>query len=391
VHLCRRVLERLSSSFPKDDLPAKHMLLMLVLYNHPDFMPYDLMSYETYCASLHLFEGFSDALRAVFATGRRPRIAAARELYPALRERWDPIAEFAAAKLLELRDADRSTKMDIANLLCENEAEEFKLSCHQFDAQQHQMMEQFSDRMLELRIKTRTLLQREKEEFFQQMPVLLDAENAWVNARRQIQEARILIIQLAMHRCVITIEDEPVLQERDLLDIRLATGNDPKTMDTYLAKAITKDLDYDYKPTNYVFTTTSRQSGVFELGRAFPQFRESRLVSRFELCQHSFALVSTKYAPYMVITHGGSDNINEILSYNETIIIHNHPGENDNPTGFAIIEIKCCSFCGKPAHLKCLNCWNTHRLCVRYCSAQCRNRDSHAAVCGQAPGDWCLK
>jgi hypothetical protein len=381
VHLCRRALERLSSGFPKDDLPAKHMLLMLVLYNHPDFMPYDLMSYETYCTSIHLFEGFSNALRVVFATGRRPRITAARELYPALREWWDPMAEFAAARLLELRAADRSTKMAIANLLCEEEAEiqPFKQSCHRFDAHQHQMMQQFGDRMLELRITTQTLLQGDKEEFFQHMPTLLNAER--VNARRRIQEARILVNQLAKHQCVIAIEDEPVLHEWDPVDIRPATGNDPKTMDTYLAKAITKDMEYDYKPSEYVFTT----AGVFELDSVFPQFSEGRLVSRFELCQHGFALVSTKYAPYMVITHGGRDTINEIRSYNKKIIIHNHPGDNANPTGFAIVEIKCCSSCGKPAHLKCLNCWNTHRLCVRFCSAQCKNRDSHAAICGHAP------
>jgi hypothetical protein len=267
---------------------------------------------------------------------------------------------------------------------------------HQFDASQHGMKQQFDDRMLDLRLKAATL-QSEKAEFFQKIPALLNVQDAWLEARRHIQEARILIQQVVRRECVVGVEQDTVLHfpkdyDRAVMDaqIRPAAGNDPKTMDTYLAKVITKDLsDHEVKPVEYVFTTAPGRSAVFDLGAAFPQFRKCKMIMQFELRQHSFALIRTKYAPYLIFTTGESDNYNKIHPANETIFLKNYPGKNNSPMGFAIVEIKCCSFCSKPAHLKCPNCWTTHRLCVRYCSAQCKNSDSrrHAAVCGNVESD----
>jgi hypothetical protein len=160
--------------------------------------------------------------------------------------------------------------------------------------------------------------------------------------------------------------------------IRPASGDDPKTMDTYLARVITKD--HAVKPVEYVFTTAPGRSAVFDLGAAFPQFRKCKVVMQFELRQHSFALIQTKYAPYLIFTTGESDNYNKIHPANDTIFLKNYPGRNNSPMGFAIVEIKCCSFCSKPAHLKCPNCWTTHRplwdaersSCVNVRCAVCR-------------------
>jgi hypothetical protein len=250
--------------------------------------------------------------------------------------------------------------------------------------------------MLDLRLKAATL-QSEKAEFFQKIPALLNVQDAWLEARRHIQEARILIRQVIRRECVVGVEQDTVLHfpkdyDRAVMDaqIRPAAGNDPKTMDTYLAKVITKDLsDHEVKPVEYVFTTAPGRSAVFDLGAAFPQFRKCKMIMQFELRQHSFALIRTKYAPYLIFTTGESDNYNKIHPANDTIFLKNYPGKNNGPMRFAIAEIKCCAFCSKPAHLKCPNCWATRRLCVRYCSAQCKNSDSrrHAAVCGNVESD----
>jgi hypothetical protein len=334
---------------------------------------------------------------------------------------WDLLHEFAADTLLELNTAERSGKMDIANLLCEeregmdianllceeeeldvvnlvccNKKEAFKQSFdHKFDASQHGMKQQFDDRMLDLRLKAATL-QSEKAEFFQKIPALLNVQDAWLEARRHIQEARILIQQVVRRQCVFAMEGEQMLHRPEVYDrafmgaqVRPAAENDPKTMDTYLAKAIIKDLEFNLKVTEYVLHTPPERSAVFDLGKAVPQFLGCKMIMQFDLGQYSFSLIKTKYAPCMILTRTESGNTGRVFQANSSILIHNHQGNNNNLMGFAIVEIKCCSFCSKPAHLKCPNCWTTRRLCVRYCSAQCKNSDSrrHAAVCGNVESD----
>jgi hypothetical protein len=381
------------------------------MYNHPDFMPYDLIPYHAYCKLIPMVERFSNTLHIIFTTRKYPTITFTCHLFSDSGELWLPIAEFTAAKFLELK-AERSTKIDISNLLNNEEEEaarkreeaarkmeaeihEFKQACLHFDTRQHETMQQFNDRMLDLRLKAKTL-QSEKGDFLQQFPALLHKENAWTEAQRNIQEARILIRQVVRRQCVFAMEEEQMLHPPEVYDrafmgvqVRPAAENDPKTMDTYLAKAIIKDLEFNLKVTEYVLHTPPERSAVFDLGKAVSQFLGCKMIMQFDLGQHSFSLIKTKYAPCMILTRTESGNTGRVFQANSSILIHNHQGNNNNLMGFAIVEIKCCSFCSKPAHLKCPNCWTTRRLCVRYCSAQCKNSDSrrHAAVCGNVESD----
>ena len=166
----------------------------------------------------------------------------------------------------------------------------------------------------------------------------------------------------------------------------------------FLAKAIFKPLvDFSYKSKELLFTTTTATTTtvlflLFDLGDAFPQFRNCTMVWFMHHGLEAMAIVQTHFSSYMIFTSLSSSAYNSmhISSANTTVRLTVEQKRDpttiiSTPSGIAIVELKLCACCGKSAEQKCGHCWRTNNICIRYCSKACtvQDRPRHARVCGR--------
>jgi hypothetical protein len=298
-------------------------------------------------------------------------------------------------------------RMTIANIL--NPTEPNQLSITNLIDPEWYPEQEFGDQLLELRVRVQSLFASctmpskildETQEFSNHMlhSNLQKSQciQYWQAYQQYIDKVHILIDKLSKRQYTgtgIPQESKPIPEDSMWAemntDIRPRSSKDQKIMDAYFAKAIIKDLAY--KALELIFTPhRPSEVSIFDLGKTYPQFRNCKLIACNQINEFSSALVQTQFAPQLLLIRSSSDAEIFFVPTNNTVYIACFKDKIVVPDiSVAIVEIKHCAFCSKPAKNKCSTCWRNSRVCVRYCSKDCTTKDRrrHSAVCGRDLSD----
>jgi hypothetical protein len=225
------------------------------------------------------------------------------------------------------------------------------------------------------------------------------AANKWKTFKRAIKETHCLIKRLrGEHTDNIEIfiyaAEEPKGTEA-----RLTASHPPfpAVMDDFLALAVMEHRKFDYKAQEYTLQLNDGDARftITDLGKQCMAFKNCKMIWHITHGHHSMALIlntSSQFgiAPHMVFTRGSSIyDINLIPVDGRTVYITMEKKDATaaaSPIGVAIVELKLCAACGKPAQHKCAVCWANARQCIRYCSKECQATDlvRHRTYCGRS-------
>jgi len=260
----------------------------------------------------------------------------------------------------------------------------------------HEMNKDFIDRLLDIKIRAHFILPHTslcQKEFSQHSGV------DWESLTSFIEKTHTLIHQHRTHRPQWSkIKDTLVAVDVEWAEMNVnvfpGEDDDPKVMDTSFAQAVIVKGNFSFKPQELVFKPSKfYESSIFDLGKTFPQFRDCRIVSHYQMDQHAASLIETQHSLYFIIVNSPGCKAVSVINASNTIFIMCSKDEMSIPNiGIAVIEVRHCAFCGEPATQKCSTCWRNGKLCIRYCSKECTiwDRNRHSAICGtDFPSDWC--
>ena len=210
---------------------------------------------------------------------------------------------------------------------------------------------------------------------------ILNAAVLWRTFKRSIKETHIFLGRI--HRLDMdSVPEDPipngcnwVAMDNKTLDIPIMSG--------FMALALVENIKFEFKAVEHTIQPISPVT-VSSIGQQFPVLRNSKIIFLIRHGYHSMAIVKTPFAPHIVITQGSTSCTVRLTPMRDTICVTAEP-KNPCRIGVAIIEIKICAACGKPAKLKCAGCWTVARICVRYCCKKCQTEHlaQHRAVCGR--------
>jgi hypothetical protein len=216
------------------------------------------------------------------------------------------------------------------------------------------------------------------------------AAKKWGTFRRAIKDTHILI-----HRIQHQIDTEVNVYtaaaiSKDALETWLTTrGALGSIMDDFLALAVMEHRKFEYKVQEFTLRPRAGRPLTFvDLGKHFKPFEECRMIWHFEHGHHSMAIIENDLglAPYMVFARGSNACTVLIVPVDKrTVCITAESSGHGDPIAIAIVELKLCAACGKPAQRKCAACWTSWKYCVRYCSKECQMGDVvyHRSICGR--------
>ncbi len=182
----------------------------------------------------------------------------------------------------------------------------------------------------------------------------------------------------------------------DVIPAEKGTGSTFPANNSIASAVFKHDKVPDYKAAEYTLIVSNLKptTTLFDLGDAYPCFRQSRIIHRIEHGLCCMALVETKFAPYLVFIRGENDCKVHLGTANSTIRVTAECSDKgavarDFRLDLVLVEIKFCAACGQPAKNKCTVCWSNCRACIRYCSRECFRADykRHKGVCGRDFGE----
>ena len=285
-----------------------------------------------------------------------------------------------------------------------------------FDEMQSELNMEFVNKLCELKAKTNAATQNkpteeecktEKSNWCKQLEIALPGipvsdhrkNIMWHDFKRDISKAYFIINRIRMNIdvdlsvAVDKIPKPPSCTYAKLgVDVvyKSSTSIHTPQVQGFLAKAVLKLIDFDYKSTELLVTYPNKIT-VLDLGNDFAQFRNCKLVWHMHHGLQSMTIVKTHFSSYMIFAESFSPYTNtHISAANNTFrfTIEKRKKEDDpvrNSSGIAIVELKLCAACGKAAEQKCAHCWRTSKIPIRYCSRDCvvKDRPRHSLVCGR--------